>query len=218
MTGSRALFILVLCELALVTGCAYRTQRPQSPSSSPDLSFCHSIFPAKDWESVHKIQAAVQGRAIATLLGVTRGSPTNGGLHTFLLTPEGFVLFEADTQDGKITTRKATAPFDSPEFTGGLMEDVRLLFFSPPGELVSGSKGDDGASACLWESPDQSQTEIRGSMDFGWRMVRRDKDGEMTREVLLKGPFVNGLAAHIELRALKPAPYNLRLTLVQAGH
>ena len=45
---------------------------------------------------------------------------------------------------------------------------------------------------------------------------RRDKEGEVIKEVVLNGPFVNGLASRMELRAFKPASYRLKMTLLQA--
>ena len=68
---------------------------------------------------------------------------------------------------------------------------------------------------CNWEGPDDSDTEIKGSMESGWRILRRDKYREVIKEVVLKGPFVNGLASHVELRTSEPASYTLRMTLVQ---
>jgi len=73
----------------------------------------------------------------------------------------------------------------------------------------------DGEMICEWEGPDDSRTEITGSTEGGWRIVRRDKYREVIKDVVLKGPFVNGLASHVELHGLEPAPYGLRMTLVQ---
>ena len=56
---------------------------------------------------------------------------------------------------------------------------------------------------------------FQGSMDSGWRILRQDKKGEVIKEIVLKGPFVNGLASHVELRTFEPASYTLRMTLVQ---
>ncbi len=52
-------------------------------------------------------------------------------------------------------------------------------------------------------------------MDIGWRILRRDKQGKVMKEVALNGPFVNGLASRVELRAFKPVVYTLRMTLLQ---
>jgi hypothetical protein len=132
-----------------------------------------------------------------------------------LLTPEGFILFDAELRDGEMAVRKAMAPFDSPAFAGGLMEDVSLLFLPPKVKPTGWERKTDGTMICNWEGPDDSDTEIKGSMESGWRILRRDKYREVIKEVVLKGPFANGLATHAELHALEPAPYRLRLTLVQ---
>jgi hypothetical protein len=134
-----------------------------------------------------------------------------------LLTPEGFILFDAELREGGIAVRKAVAPFDSPAFARGLMEDVTLLFLPPQVRPTTWGKETDGTRICRWEGPDGSRTEVRGSMDRGWRILRRDNQGEVTREVSLSGPFVQGLASHVELRASKPASYILRMTLLQAS-
>ena len=96
------------------------------------------------------------------------------------------------------------------------MEDVSLLFLSPQVKPTTWGKETDGRMTCNWESPDESRTEITGSMDGGWRILRRDKRGNVIKKVVLNGPFVNGLASRVELRAFKQASYTLRMTLLQA--
>jgi hypothetical protein len=95
------------------------------------------------------------------------------------------------------------------------MEDVSLLFLPPQGKPAAGRKREDGTWTCLWEGPDGSRTQIKGSLEHGWRITHQDDQGDVTREVSLQGPFVRGLAAQMELRAFKPASYKLRLTLIQ---
>ncbi len=149
------------------------------------------------------------------MLGVTKGEPSEHRLQSVLLAPEGFMLFDAELREGRIAVRKAVAPFDSPAFARGLMEDVSLLFLAPQVKPAAWGKEPDGTMICNWEERDGPHTEITGSMDIGWRILRRDKNGKVTKEVVLNGPFVNGLASRVELRAFKPAPYRLRMTLVE---
>jgi len=52
-------------------------------------------------------------------------------------------------------------------------------------------------------------------MDGGWRILRRNKKGKVIKELILNGPFVNGLASRVELRAFEPARYRLRMTLIE---
>jgi hypothetical protein len=164
---------------------------------------------------VHKLEATIRGGGSFSLLGVTKGEPSERRLQSLLLTPEGFILFDAELQDAEMAVRKAVAPFDSPAFAGGLMEDVSLLFLPPQVKPTGWEKKTDGTMICNWKGPDNSHTEITGSMDSGWRILRRDKYREVIKEIVLQGPFVNGLASHVELHAFEPTSYTLRMTLVQ---
>jgi hypothetical protein len=215
MIRSIGLCICFLEILILSAGCVPISKTTLRPGSSEDLPHCYAVFPAEPWESVHRIEATFRRGGSFSLLGVTKGEPSERRLQSVLLTPEGFILFDAELRDAEMAVRKAVAPFDSPAFTGGLMEDVSLLFLPPQVKPTGWEKEMDGTMICSWEGPDDSDTEIKGSMESGWRILRRDKYREVIKEVVLKGPFVNGLASQVELRAFKPAPYRLRMTLVQ---
>jgi hypothetical protein len=214
MTRRKGFDICLLGFLILCIGCAPKSMTTLSSGSPEDVSGCHVIFPAEPWESVHKIEVTF-GEGSFSLIGVTKGEPSERRLQSLLLTPEGFILFDAELRDGEMAVRKAVAPFDSPAFAGGLMEDVTLLFLSPQVKPTAWGKETDGTMICNWEGPDDSDTEIKGSIESGWRILRRDKYREVIKEVVLKGPFVKGLASHMELRTFEPASYTLRMTLVQ---
>jgi len=216
MIRRKGLDICLLGFLILSIGCVPISETTLGPGSPDDLPGCYAIFPAGPWESVHRIEATIRGGGSSSLFGVTKGEPSERRLQSLLLTPEGFILFDAERRESGIAVRKAVAPFDSPAFARGLMEDVTLLFLPPQGKPTTWGKETDGTMICNWEGPDDSHTEIRGSTGSGWRILCRDKQGEVIKEVVLKGPFVNGLASRMELRAFKPAPYRLRMTLLQA--
>jgi hypothetical protein len=216
MIRRKGLDICLLGFLILSVGCVPVSKTALSPGSPDDLPGCYAIFPAGPWESVHRIEATIRGGGSSSLLGVTKGEPAERRLQSLLLTPEGFILFDAERRESGIAVRKAVAPFDSSAFARGLMEDVTLLFLPPQVKPRTWGKETDGTMICIWEDRDDSHTEITGSMDSGWRILRRDKQGELIKEVVLNGPFVNGLASRMELRTFKPAPYRLRMTLLQA--
>jgi len=214
MIRRKALDICFLGFLILSVGCVPKSKPALRPGSPEDLSGCYAIFPAEPWESVHKIEATIRGSS-SSLLGVTKGEPSERRLQSVLLSSEGFILFDAERRENGITVRKAAAPFDSPAFASGLMEDVTFLFLPPTTKPMTWGKGTDGTMICKWEGPDNSQIEITGSMDRSWRILRRDKYGEVIKEVVLSGPFLKGLASRMEFRAFKPANYRLRITLLQ---
>ena len=214
MIRRKGLDLCLLGFLILSIGCAPKFKTTLSPGSPEDLPGCYAIFPAEPWESVHRIEATFGGSS-SSLIGVTKGEPSERRLQSLLLTPEGFILFDAVRTDNGIAVRKAVAPFDSPAFAQGLMEDVSLLFLPPAAKPTTWLKETNGTMICKWENPDNS-TEITGSMDGDWRILRRDKFGEVTKEVILNGPFLNGLASRAEMRAFKPATYRINITLLQA--
>jgi hypothetical protein len=215
MIRSKGLDICLLGFLALSIGCVSPSKKTLIPGTPTDLPGCYAIFPREPWESVHRIEATIGGGGSSSLLGVTKGEPSDRRLQSLLLTPEGFILFDAELSKSGIAVRKAVAPFDSEAFARGLMEDVSLLFLPPQGKPAAWAKETDGTMICNWEDRDDSHTEISGSTGSGWRILRRDKYGRVIKEVALSGPFVNGLASRIELRAFKPTPYRLRMTLVR---
>jgi hypothetical protein len=214
MIHKKGLGLCLLGFLILSMRCAPVSETTVRPGSPDDLPGCYAIFPVGPWESVHRIEATISG-SFFSLLGVTKGDPAERRLRSLLLTPEGFILFDAELSESEIAVRKSVAPFDSPAFARGLMEDVTLLFLPPQVKPTAWGKGSDGTMICKWKSPDESHTEITGSMENGWRILRRDKHGRVMREVILNGPFFNRLASRMELRAFKPASYRIRMTLVQ---
>jgi len=214
MIRRKNLYICLLGFFILSSGCASLPKRTVEPGSPNDLPGCYAFSPTGPWESVHRIEATIRGGS-SSLLGVTKGEPSEHRLRSVLLTPEGFILFDAEVRESEIAVQKAVAPFDSPAFARGLMEDVSLLFLSPQAKPIAWEKEADGTMVCKWEDPGDSRTEVTGSMTSGWRILRRDKKGRLIKEVVLTGPFVNGLASRVELRAFKPASYRLRMTLIQ---
>ena len=214
MIRKNGLDLCLLGFLILSIGCAPISGTTLTPGSPDDLPGCYAIFPVGPWESVHTIEATIKGSS-SSLLGVTKGEPSERRLRSLLLTPEGFILFDAELSESEIAVRKAVTPFDSPAFARGLMEDVTLLFLPPQVKPTAWGKESDGTMICKWKSPDESHTELTGSMENSWRILRRDKYGRVMREVILNGPFFNGLASRMELRAFKPASYRIRMTLVQ---
>ena len=199
----------------LWAGCLPVPETELLPGAPEDLENCVALFPSEPWECVHKIEAVIQEGMSSSLLGITKGDPADRKLHTILLTPEGFILFETEQIKETISVLKAVAPFDSAAFARGLMEDVNLLFLPPQGGPSKWGRSADGAILCQWDSPDGSRREI--TLSAVGKISLRDRHGDLVREALLKAPFVKGLASQMELRVHKPAPYRLRMTLLPGG-
>lgn len=202
----------LITVLMLCAGCLPMPETALVPGTPEDLQRCFALFPSGPWESIHKIEAVINEGGSLSLLGITKGDPSARKLHTLLLTPEGFILFEAEQNEDAISVLKAVPPFDSPAFARGLMEDVDLLFLPPQGEPLIWGRSADGALRCRWESPDGSRREI--TLSTVRKISLRDRHGDLAKEAMLMAPFVKGLASYTELRAYKPAPYRLKMTLL----
>ena len=203
----------LLAALMLCAGCLTVPETPLLPGAPEDVDRCVALFPSGPWECVHTIEAVIQGRMSSSLLGITKGDPAARTLHTVLLTPEGFILFEAEQRDSKISVLKAVAPFDSPAFARGLMEDVSFLFLAPEARPSKWGRTADGSVLCRWANPDGSRKEVSCSAVV--KITLQDRDGDLLKEALLKGPFVKGLAPEVELQVYKPSPYRLKMTLIR---
>jgi hypothetical protein len=212
MNFKRKLKTGLFAVLMFCVGCLPMPETALLPGAPEELQRCFALFPSGPWECVHKIEAVIQEGMPFVLLGITKGDPADRKLHTALLTPEGFILFEAEQLEDTISVLKAVAPFDSAAFARGLMEDVSLLFLPPQGGPSKWGRSADGAILCQWESPDGSRREI--SLSTVLKISLRDRHGDLVKEALLKAPFVKGLASQMELRAHKPAPYRLKMTLL----
>jgi hypothetical protein len=146
---------------------------------------------------------------------VTRGDPGQGRLHSVLLTAEGFVLFEAEMDDGPGRTIRAVPPFDSPAFAGGFMEDVKSIFLLPPGMPSEAGMTGDGAMVCRWSCRDGTLAEL--FRDAGqWKLSRWDNGGRLKRTLVFLPPLVKGLPSRVELSVPGPAGYTLRTDLIRA--
>jgi len=148
MIRSKGLDTCLLGFLVLSIGCVSPPKKTLVPGSPDDLPRCDAIFHREPWESVHRIEATVRGGGSSSLLGVTKGEPSEHRLQSLLLTPEGFILFDAELSEGGIAVRKAVVPFDSPAFARGLMEDVSLLFLPPQVKPIAWGKETDGTIIC----------------------------------------------------------------------
>ncbi len=208
----KKLITSLIAVLMLCAGCLTAPETALVPEALEDPERCVELFPSEPWECVHTIEAVIQGGMSSSLLGITKGDPTSRKLHTVLLTPEGFILFEAEQHGDTISVLKAVAPFDSSAFARGLMEDVNLLFLAPLGRLLKWGRTADGAVLCQWESPAGYREQI--SLSTVKTISFRDRHGDLVKEAVLHAPFLKGLASQMELRAHKPAPYRLKMTLL----
>jgi hypothetical protein len=216
----KRIFLLPLLSLLLM---ACHSLPPLVPAEQAPLDMatvCAAAFPHHAWRMVHTITMDLPGRRKGVMLGVVSLSPASGTIECALLSIEGLRLFEA-RDDGSITTRRALPPFDRPALAEGMMQDIRLLFFSPPGEPIATGLNPSGNPACRYDLTDGFLDVIQtpeGSYlleryDRGQRLIRR-AEIRQCRPAGAEGK--EPVPCRIHLEAMGANAYRLDLDLVEA--
>jgi hypothetical protein len=134
-----------------------------------------------------------------------------------LLTPEGFVLFEAERREGRVSIIRALPPFDSPEFAKGLIEDVELIFLAPRGRPSESGLAADGSFVCRWIDPFGQTKEIIRAKDDRWKISLWNDQGLLKRQVWVRKQPTEDLASQVELRASGVNGYRLKMVLLRGS-
>ncbi|GAB6907702.1 conserved exported hypothetical protein [Desulfosarcina cetonica] len=204
---------LLFC-LCLTTACARLPKL--SPLAGPPPA-CASFFARDGWQFVHIIEATPPGRSAMTLMGVVQLTPPD--LHCALMTLEGLVLFEA-RWDGRMTVLRALPPFDNKGFAQGLVDDIRLIFLTPPVSRQSVGRLDDGRPVCRYRLADGETRDLVQTADGGWEMrcyrPGRGLTKTLTTDALPTDRSRMPVPAHMQLKTHGMLGYNLTLTLVEA--
>jgi hypothetical protein len=172
---------------------------------------CRSIYPKGRWQLVHTINARLHHGYQAVMTGVIILSTADSRVHCVLMTLEGFVLFEAVAED-KVTVKRAFGPFDNPEFAKGVMNDIRLIFLAPEGEIQTAGKFADGAEGCRYLTADNRFIDLISKVDGSWQILQYDPLKTVTGDAVDQ----RGLSSKMTLKAGGKASYTLVMTLVDA--
>lgn len=218
MTARRLPVALLLCLLASCAGLPPITPGGGALRAGADEAFAPgAVFPEGRWQLLHAIQAELPGGRTLVMLGLTVMSSTGRSCRSVLMTLEGFVVFDGE-HDGRLTVHRALPPFDSPHFAGGLMEDIRLVFFEPDGPVVASGTLKGGGAVRRHRLPDGGTVDLELLPGDDWRIRRYDPSGTLTRTVRAthgRGDQ-NGFPQTVELTAAGGQDYRLTMTLIEA--
>jgi hypothetical protein len=201
---------------ACLTACAHLPDlTPVGPGETPPPTCRIPIFATAPRRLVHAIEAETPRAPAAVLLGVTVLDPAAGRLQAAMLTLEGLRLFEA-RDDGALEVLRQLPPFDRPGFAPGLFQDLRLLFFPPPGAPARQGRQADGAWVCRHGRDDGGTLDLVHPAHGGWELRAYDPRGRLTRRVRPCGSAGAEGDACVRLEAFRPAEYVLTLRLIEA--
>ena len=205
---------LLATSLVLSCGGLPPLQPVQGAARDAIRSRCRSLFPRGEWRATHVVRAKLPLGKTATFIGVVAATGRAGAFRSLLLSPEGFVLFDATHRGGRLTTHRAVAPLDSHRFGTGMTDDIRMLLFVPDGPMLEVGWSEPGAAVCRWQRSDGHTVEaVLKSATLA--RVRLYHGHSVVREAVLKGRTHDGFAPEITLDARQLLGYSLHLQLLQ---
>ncbi len=176
-----------------------------------------AIFPEGTWQFLHSIRAEMPGGRNFAMMGLTVVSSRLQTRRSVIMTLEGFVIFDGEYDRG-VTVHRALPPFDSPHFAGGLLQDIRLIFFEPEGPVIAFGELENGSVVQRHRAPDGSTVDVETLPDRDWRIRQYSPAQRLTRTVsaLHARGGHSGFPVTIELTACGGQTYRLVMTLLEA--
>jgi hypothetical protein len=182
---------------------------------------CRQLFPTGNWQFFHIIEVIMPGGKKSVVTGLTVISSKDKTIRSVIMTIEGLVLFDA-RYDHRLIINRAISPFDSAEFAQGLIKDIQLIFFKPPGVLIGIGFLKNGYPVCRYQYPDGRINDIVSHPDGNWEVRQYSYELDLTRTVKsmsvqkLDSPHQSMIPGRIELTAHDSPGYVLVMNLVEA--
>jgi hypothetical protein len=180
---------------------------------------CGLPFPKGNWQFIHSIEATMPG-GTASVVGITDISSDLETIHCIIMSIEGLVLFDG-AYKGEVVINRGIQPFDSREFAKGLMNDIRMVFFRPMGELTGTGIMSNGSHVCRYTNDPTTIVDVIIDPNHNWE-IRQYRNSNLTRSVkaYIKERTLDGVQkafpGRIELSVNEDPNYSLTLRLIRA--
>lgn len=156
----------------------------------------------------------------ASVIGITDISSDLETIHCIIVSIEGLVLFDG-VYGGEVVINRGIQPFDSKEFAKGLINDIRMVFFRPVGELTGTGVLSNGSHVCRYRHDAMTIVDVIIDPNHDWE-IRQYRDGNLSRSVkaYLNEKAIDGVQktfpGRIELSVNEAPNYALTLRLIRA--
>jgi len=181
---------------------------------------CGHPFPKGNWQFIHSIEAIMPGGLNASVVGITDISSDPETIHCIIMSIEGLVLFDG-VHGEEVVINRGIQPFDSEEFAKGLMNDIRMVFFRPEGELTGTGVLSNGSHVCRYRNDAMTIVDVIIDPDHDWE-IRQYRNGNLNRSVkaYLNEKALGGVQktfpGRIEISVKEDPGYALILKLIRA--
>lgn len=192
------------------------------PAIIPEIQQkCSSPFIIKKWQFIHHIEVAMPDGKKGSMIGIIVISPRVKTIQCVIMTIEGFVVFDA-LYDKNIVIHRSLHPFDSINFSKGLMNDLKLIFFKPNGQFLGLGMSENGKHFCRYRNNNGMTTDICTSQNGKWTIRQYNRNSQLSRTVKASMGSHQFLAnqtmipTRLELTAYGRAGYRLVIDLIEA--
>lgn len=209
-------------HIALIIGIFFLTSCSTMPTINPPMTpaaqkimTCPSPFLNGKYNLIHAIEIHAAGNVQGAIIGITVADPSTRFVSSAIMTAEGMVLLEVESSTEKINVLRALPPFDSGNYAQNLIDDIKLIFFTPEG-LVQ-KKGDlpDGSTACRWQTQNGNFVDVIATKPGITEIKKYSASGSLKRHIKLTQKAGNPYSS-IELRGSETVDYMLIMTLIEA--
>lgn len=176
---------------------------------------CPSPFLKEKTRLVHTIENRVGGNVQSSILGVTLADPATRAFSCAIVTAEGMSLFEADFSPASVKIHRALPPFASEDFAKNMMEDIKLIFLAPEGQLQNKGFLSDGSKVCRYLQGNDDWIDVIEHPSDGRQIKRYSSIGLLEKQVAF-GKSGKNIYQHIELHAYAFFDYSLLMNLIEA--
>lgn len=207
---------LLLYVLLFTISCSSIPKLVENPAVQMS---CGLPFPKGNWQFIHSIEATMPG-GTASVIGITDISSDLETIHCIIMSIEGLVLFDGVYRGGGVINR-GIQPFDSKEFAKGLINDIRMVYFPPVGELTGTGILSNESHVCRYTNDSTSIVDVIINPNHDWE-IRQYRNGNLNRSVkaYLQETAIDGVQkafpGRIELTVKEDPGYALTLRLIRA--
>ncbi len=187
---------------------------PVSPTGGRSFT-CPSPFLKSKYRFIHTIEVRMAGNTQSAIIGVTVADPSAGIVSCAIMTAEGMVMFEAESGPAGIKVHRALPPFDSENFAKSMIEDIKLIFFTPQGRIQRRGYLPDGAIVCRYQEENGDWIDVIACKAEGTEIKRYSSAGIIKRQIKFK-EISGNIYQRIELQAYETFDYSLLMNLVEA--
>jgi len=188
---------------------------PPMLSAAQNNFTCPSPFLKEKSQLVHAIEITAAGNVQGAIIGITVADPSTRFISCAIMTTEGMVLLEAQSEKEKLIVYRALPPFDSGDFTQNMIDDISLIYFNPQGLLQKKGNLSDGSTACRWQEENGDFIDVIDNKTESTEIKKYSPGGSLNRYVKLKQTAGNPYSS-IELEGSEMVNYRLLMTLIDA--